>query len=161
MSIQVGEKVPDVTLKWLTPEGLGEVKTGELLAGKKVVLFSVPGAYTPTCSADHLPGYVARADEIKAKGVDAIICLAINDPWVMKTWGEAQGVGDKIVMLPDGNGALTKAMGLDQDLGVAALGVRGKRFSMRINDGVVESLDIEAGKGVTVSGADVCLTGLG
>ena len=161
MSIQVGEKVPDVTLKWLGEDGLSEVKTGELFAGKKVVLFSVPGAYTPTCSADHLPGFVAKADDIKAKGVDAIVCLAINDPWVMKAWGEAQGVGDKIIMLPDGNGAFTKAMGLEQDLGVASLGVRGKRFSMRLNDGVVESLDIEPGKGVSVSGADACLTGLG
>lgn len=157
MTIKVGDRIPAVTLKHLTSEGLADIDTGELFKGKKVVLFSVPGAYTPTCSNEHLPGYVARADELKAKGVDAIVCLAVNDPWVMKTWGESQSVGDKITMLPDGNAELTRAMGLEQDISGAGLAIRGKRFSMIVDDGVVESLDIEPGKGVSVSGVDACM----
>ena len=138
-----------------------DVDTGALFQGRKVVLFSVPGAYTPTCSAEHLPGYVARAEAIKAKGVDDIVCLAVNDPWVMQAWGDAHGAAGKVTMLPDGNGAFTKAMGLEQDLSGATLGVRGKRFSMIVDDGVVESLEVETGKGVSVSGADACLVQLG
>ena len=138
-----------------------DVDTGALFQGRKVVLFSVPGAYTPTCSAEHLPGYVARAEAIKAKGVDDIVCLAVNDPWVMQAWGDAHGAAGKVTMLPDGNGAFTKAMGLEQDLSGATLGVRGKRFSMIVDDGVVESLEVETSKGVSVSGADACLVQLG
>lgn len=160
MTIQVGEQIPQVTLKWLTPDGMAEVNTGEFFKGRTVVLFSVPGAYTPTCSKEHLPGFIARADEIKSKGVDDIVCLAVNDPFVMLAWGKEQGADGKVTMLPDGNGDLTKAMGLTQDISVAGLGVRGKRFSMRIKDGVVESLNVEEGKGVTVSGADQCLVSL-
>jgi len=161
MTIKVGDKVPEVTLKRLTADGMSEVNTAEFFKGRTVILFSVPGAYTPTCSKEHLPGFIQRADEIKGKGVDEIVCLAVNDPFVMQSWGNEQGAEDKVTMLPDGNGEFTKAMGLTQDISVAGLGVRGKRFSMRINDGVVESLDIEDGKGVTVSGANQCLTNLG
>lgn len=160
MTIKVGDQVPNVTLKHLAGGGLAEINTGDLFKGKRVILFSLPGAYTPTCSADHLPGYIAKADELKAKGIDEIICLSINDPWVMHAWGEAQGAAGKVTMLPDGNGEFTKAMGLEQDLSVAALSVRGKRCSMVVDNGVVKSLQIEPGKGVTVSGADVCLTGM-
>lgn len=160
MTIKIGDRVPSVTLKRLGEGGLQDVKTDDLFGGRKVVLFSVPGAYTPTCSKEHLPGFIARADDIKAKGVDEIVCLAVNDPFVMKAWADAQGATGKVEMLPDGNGELTKAMGLEQNLSVANLGVRGKRFSMLVDDGVVKSLDVEEGKGVTVSGADACLTKL-
>lgn len=160
MTIKVGDQVPSVNLKRLGPDGLQDVNTGELFKGRKVVLFSVPGAFTPTCSKEHLPGYVAKADQIKAKGVEEIVCLAVNDPFVMQAWAEAQGAGNKVMMLPDGNGEFTKALGLDQDISAAGLGVRGKRFSMLVNDGKVESLDVEEGKGVTVSGADACMTKL-
>lgn len=161
MTIQVGDKIPEVTLKWLTATGMAEVNTAELFKGRKVVLFSVPGAYTPTCSKEHLPGFIARADEIKGKGVDDIVCLAVNDPFVMQAWGNEQGAEGKVTMLPDGNGAFTTALGLTQDISVAGLGVRGKRFSMLVEDGVVKSLGIEDGKGVTVSGANQCLVDLG
>jgi peroxiredoxin len=161
MTIQVGETIPEVTLKWLTASGMAEVKTSDLFKGRKVVLFSVPGAYTPTCSKEHLPGFIARADEIKAKGIDDIVCLAVNDPFVMQAWGTEQGAEGKVTLLPDGNGALTTALGLTQDISVAGLGVRGKRFSMLVDDGVVKSLDVEEGKGVSVSGADHCLVSLG
>ncbi len=161
MTIQVGDKIPAFTLKRLTANGMAEVQTAELFKGRKVVLFSVPGAYTPTCSKEHLPGFISRADEIKSKGIDEIICLAVNDPFVMQAWGNEQGAEGKVTLLPDWDGAFTKALGLTQDISVAGLGVRGKRFSMRIEDGVVKSLDIEDGKGVTVSGADQCLVGLG
>jgi peroxiredoxin len=161
MTIQVGDKIPEVTLKWLTPSGMAEVNTGELFKGRKVVLFSVPGAYTPTCSKEHLPGFIARADEIKAKGIDDIVCLAVNDPFVMQAWGNEQGAEGKVTLLPDGNGTFTNALGLTQDISVAGLGVRGKRFSLLVEDGVVKSVDVEDGKGVTVSGADQCLVKLG
>jgi peroxiredoxin len=160
MTIKIGDRVPSVKLKHVTDGGVGDVDTAEFFGGKRVVLFSVPGAFTPTCSKEHLPGYVARADEIKAKGVDEIVCLAVNDAFVMKAWAEAQGVGDKVSLLADGNAAFTKEMGLSQDLGVAGLGVRGKRFSMLVDDGIVKTLDVENAPGVSVSGADACLTKL-
>lgn len=161
MTIKTGDRVPSVTLKRLGGSGLEDVKTDEVFGGRKIVLFSVPGAYTPTCSNEHLPGYVARADEIKAKGIDEIVCLSVNDPFVMKAWGDEHGAEGKVSMLPDGNGELTKALGLEQDLAGAGLGVRGKRFSMFVEDGVVKNLEVEEGKGVSVSGADACLTRLG
>lgn len=161
MTIKVGDKIPEAKFKQLTAEGLGEVSTADVFDGRTVVLFSVPGAYTPTCSKEHLPGFVDKADEIKAKGVDEIVCVAVNDPFVMQAWGNEHGADGKIRLLSDWNGAFTEAMGLTQDISVAGLGVRGKRFSMRIKDGVVESLDIEDGKGVTVSGAAFCLSHLG
>jgi peroxiredoxin len=160
MSIKVGEKVPSVTLKRLGDAGMEEVDTGSLFAGRKVVLFSVPGAFTPTCHKEHLPGFVARAEEIKGKGVDEIVCLAVNDPFVMKEWASVQNADGKVSMLPDWDASFTKALGLEQDISVAGLGTRGKRFSMLVEDGVVKSLNVEEGKGVSVSGADACLTGL-
>ena len=161
MTIKVGDSIPAVKLKRLGAEGMEEVDTGEFFKGRTVVLFSVPGAYTPTCSKEHLPGFVGKADDIKGKGVAEIVCLAVNDPFVMQAWGAAHGAEGKVSMLPDWDGNLTKAMGLDQDISVAGLGVRGKRFSMTIEDGVVKALNVEDGKGVTVSGADACLTNLG
>jgi len=161
MTINVGDSVPAVKLKRLGAEGMEEVDTGELFKGRKVVLFSVPGAFTPTCSMEHLPGFVSKADDIKSKGVDEIVCLSVNDPFVMKAWSDQQEAGGKVSMLPDWDANFTKALGLDQDISVAGLGVRGKRFRMTVEDGVVKSLDIEEGKGVTVSGADACLTNLG
>ncbi|MCH9683590.1 MAG: peroxiredoxin [Deltaproteobacteria bacterium] len=160
MSIKVGDKIPEIKLKWLTADGMSEVNTAELFAGRTVVLFSVPGAYTPTCSMEHLPGFISRAGDIKGKGVDDIICLAVNDPFVMMSWGKEQGAEGKVTMLPDWHGDFSSAMGLTQDISVAGLGVRGKRFSMRVVDGVVQSLDVEEGKGVSVSGADQCLVNL-
>ena len=162
MSIKTGDKFPSVTVKKLGADGMTEVNTGELLAGKNTVLFGVPGAWTPTCHNNHLPGYLARADELRQKGVDQIVCLSVNDPFVMKAWGEATGVGDKIFMLPDGNGELTRALGLELDGSGAGLGTRCKRFSMLVNNGTVEALEVEDKAGeVTVSGADACMAKLG
>lgn len=161
MTINVGDSVPAVKLKRLGAEGLEEVDTGEFFKGRKVVLFSVPGAFTPTCSMEHLPGFINNAADIKSKGVDEIVCLSVNDPFVMKAWSDQQDADGKVSMLPDWDGNFTKAMGLDQDISVAGLGLRGKRFSMTLEDGVVKSLNIEEGKGVTVSGASACLTNLG
>ena len=161
MTIKVGDTIPSVKLKRLGSGGMEDVDTGEYFKGRKVVVLSVPGAFTPTCSNEHLPGYVAKADELKQKGVDEIACLAVNDPFVMKAWAEAQGADGKVSMLPDGNGEFTKALGLEQDISVAGLGTRGKRFSMIIEDGKVTKLDIEEDKDVSVSGADACLTNLG
>ena len=161
MPISVGDRVPSVELNRLGSDGFETVDTGTFFSGRKVVLFSVPGAFTPTCSNEHLPGYVQRADEIKAKGIDEIVCLAVNDPFVMSAWGEAHDAGGKVTMLPDGNGAFTTALGLEADLSGLGLNVRGKRFSMLIDDGVVQSVEVEDGGGVSVSGADACLVALG
>lgn len=161
MSIKVGDKLPAVKVKRLGAGGMEEVDTGELFAGKKVVMFAVPGAYTPTCSNTHLPGYVAKADEIKSKGIDDIVCMSVNDPFVMKAWGEAKGVAGKVTLLPDGNGEFTKALGLELDGSGAGLGTRSKRFSLVAEDGVVKSLEVEDVAGeVAVSGAESCLVKL-
>lgn len=161
MSIQVGDKMPSVKLKHLTSEGLQEIDTGEFFAGKKVVLFAVPGAFTPTCSRTHLPGYVDQAEAIKQKGVDEIACLAVNDPFVMSAWAEQHGATDEIVMLPDGNGEFTRALGLELDGSGAGLGTRCKRFSMVVEDGEVKSLHVEeVASKVEVSGASACLVEL-
>jgi peroxiredoxin len=161
MSINVGDKIPSVTLKRLDRSGnLEEVHTDSMFAGRKVVVFSVPGAFTPTCSTQHLPSYIERAGELRAKGVDEIACLSVNDPWVMKAWSDQAGAGDTVSMLPDGNGELTRALGLELD-GGAVLGPRGKRFSMLVEDGVVQSLHVESNAGkMEVSGADICLRDL-
>ena len=157
MTIKAGDAIPSVTLKRLGGSGLEEVNTSELFAGRKVVMFTLPGAYTPTCSATHLPQYVAKADEVKAKGVAEIVCMSVNDPWVMKAWGDANGAEGKVTMLPDGNGDFTRALGLERDMGVANLGVRGHRAVIVAEDGKVTSIEIEEGKDVTVSGVDACL----
>jgi peroxiredoxin len=161
MSIQVGDKLPSVKLKYLTSEGLQEIDTGEYFAGKKVVLFAVPGAFTPTCSKTHLPGYVDQAEAMKQKGVDDIACLAVNDPFVMSAWAEQHGATGKVFMLPDGNGELTRALGLELDGRGAGLGTRAKRFSMVVEDGVVKTLHVEENASkVEVSGASACLVEL-
>lgn len=158
MSISVGDKFPSVTLKALGPEGMTDINTGELLAGKKTVLFAVPGAFTPSCHLKHLPGYVSNADSLKGKGVDQLVCVSVNDPFVMKAWGEAVDPDGKVMMLPDWNAELTKALGLDMDGSGAGLGQRAKRFSMTLEDGVVKSLEVEEkASEVTVSGAEACL----
>ncbi|MCA8908625.1 MAG: peroxiredoxin [Rhodospirillaceae bacterium] len=157
MAIQVGDKIPSVTLKHLTDEGMQEVTTDELFGGKTVALFAVPGAFTPTCSAKHLPGYIEQADALKAKGVDAIVCLAVNDPFVMKEWGKASDAGDKVFLLPDGNGDLTRAIGMEMDGTGYGLGHRAKRFAAVVKDGTVTHLAEEPAGGVTVSGAEAIL----
>jgi peroxiredoxin len=158
MARTVGDTVPDVEVRTMGPDGPQTVRTGEVLGRGKVVLFAVPGAFTPGCSKVHLPGYVEHADELRAKGVDTIACVAVNDPWVMQAWAEAQGATDKgIVMLADGNAEFTRAMGLEFDGAVAGLGVRSQRYAAVIEDGVFTSLDVEPGGGVDVSACSVVL----
>jgi peroxiredoxin len=154
MAIKVGERIPEATLTRMTVNGPAPITTGEVFTGKKVVLFSVPGAFTPTCSNKHLPGYVEQADAIKAKGVDTIACLAVNDVFVMDAWGKAKGAGDKILMLADGNAELTKRLGLELDATKHGMGLRGRRFSMIVEDGVVKELNLEAPGEFKVSTAE-------
>lgn len=156
MTISVGDKLPDVKLVKVTGEGPAPVQSGEYFAGKKVALFSVPGAFTPTCSAKHLPGYVEKAGDLKAKGIDEIACTAVNDAFVMGAWGKASG-SDDVTMLADGNGELAKALGLTMDGSGFGMGTRGQRFSMIVNDGVVEQLNVEAPGDFNVSSADYML----
>ena len=143
MTIKVGDKIPSVTLNVMTEDGPDAVSTDDFFAGKKVAIFGVPGAFTPTCSAKHLPGFVANADALKAKGVEAIACVSVNDPFVMGAWGKDQGVGDKVAMLADGSAKFTKATGLELDLTERGLGVRCQRFSMVVDDGTVSSIHID------------------
>jgi glutaredoxin/glutathione-dependent peroxiredoxin len=158
MAISVGDKVPDVEVKTMGADGAPQtVKTGEVLGKGKVVLFAVPGAFTPGCSKIHLPGYVQHGDELKAKGVSTIACIAVNDPWVMQAWADAQGASGKIVMLADGNAEFTKAMGLSADLSVAGLGVRSQRYAAVIDDGVITELEVEPSPGVSVSACEAML----
>jgi peroxiredoxin len=138
----------------MTDKGPAAVSTAELFAGKKVVLFGVPGAFTPTCSNKHLPGYVRDADAIRAKGVDLIACVAVNDAFVMDAWGQAQGAAGKVLMLADGNGELTKKLGLETDASKYGMGQRGRRFSMILEDGVVKELNVEAPGEFMVSSAE-------
>ncbi|MBO6946505.1 MAG: peroxiredoxin [Rhodospirillales bacterium] len=145
MTIKVGDKIPSVTLNVMTEDGPDAVSTDDFFAGKKVAIFGVPGAFTPTCSAKHLPGFVANADALKAKGVEAIACVSVNDPFVMGAWGKDQGVGDKVAMLADGSAKFTKATGLELDLTERGLGVRCQRFSMVVDDGTVSSIHIDEG----------------
>lgn len=160
MPISVGDKIPDVRLTVLTDEGIMPVQSSEVLGTGKVVLFAVPGAFTPTCSDRHLPGFVLRADDLKAKGVDTIACIATNDAFVMDAWGKAQGTEGKVTMLADGNGEFTAAMGLEFDLSTLGLGTRTQRYAAIIEDGVVTHLAVEEGRGVEVSSADRILAQL-
>jgi peroxiredoxin len=144
MSIQVGDRLPEATFKTMTAEGPKALTTSEVFAGKKVVLFSVPGAFTPTCSKQHLPGFVNGAEELKAKGAGTIACLAVNDVFVMDAWSKAQGADGKVLMLADGNGDFTKSLGLELDATKHGMGTRGQRFSLVADDGVVTSLNVEA-----------------
>lgn len=156
MTIQVGDKIPDVQLSLATPEGPIPVRSGEFFAGKKVALFAVPGAYTPTCSARHLPSYVENADELKAKGVDEIVGTSVNDAFVMGAWNKDQG-SEAITMLADGNGELAEALGLTMDGSKFGMGKRSQRYSMIVNDGVVEQLNIEAPGEYSASSAETLL----
>ncbi|WP_209347432.1 peroxiredoxin [Pontixanthobacter sp. CEM42] len=153
MTISVGDKLPDVKLAKATAEGPEAVQSSDYFAGKKVALFSVPGAYTPTCSARHLPGYVEKAEELKAKGVDEIACTAVNDAFVLGAWQGANDASD-VTMLADGNGEFAQAVGLSMDGSGFGLGQRGQRFSMIVNDGVVEQLNVEAPGDFSVSSAE-------
>jgi peroxiredoxin len=157
MTINVGDRVPAGTLKQMTKDGPANVTTDQLFAGRKVVLFSVPGAFTPTCHAKHLPGFVEKLDQLKAKGVDTVACLAVNDVFVMDAWGKASGVGDRILMLADGNAEFTKALGLELDASGFGMGTRGKRFAMIVDDGVVKQLNVESAGEFRVSSADYVL----
>lgn len=155
MAIQVGDKVPSVTFKKLTADGPSDVSSDELFGGKKVALFAVPGAFTPTCSAKHVPSYLGKADALKAKGVDEVVCVSVNDPFVMAAWGKDLGVGDKIEMLADGNGDFARATGLTLDGRGFGLGERTTRFSMIVDNGTVTALNIEESPAeMTVSSAD-------
>lgn len=158
MTIEVGEKLPNATFKTKTSDGPADLSTEDIFAGKKVVLFAVPGAFTPTCSMNHLPGFLTYNDEIRSKGVDTIAVVAVNDIFVMGAWKEAKDTDNKILFLSDGNAEFTKAIGLDIDLSVAGLGVRSKRYSMLVEDGVVKLLNIEESPGqAEVSGAEALL----
>ena len=160
MSIQVGDTMPEGRLNIMKADGPGSVSAKELFDGKKVVLFSVPGAFTPTCSRDHLPGFVEKADEIKAKGVDTVACMAVNDAFVMDAWGKQAGADGKVLMLADGNGDYTRALDLVMDGTGFGLGMRGRRFALIVNDGKVEEAFIEEGGQFKVSSADNVLAHL-
>ncbi len=154
--IKVGDKIPSVTLKHIGANGMEDISTDTLFQGK-VVLFSVPGAFTPTCHARHLPGYVEKHDALKAKGVDTVACVAVNDVFVMDAWGKASNVGDRILMLADGNAEFTKSLGLELDASGFGMGTRGKRFAMIVDNGVVKQLNVESAGEFRVSAADYVL----
>src|ERR1700733_7203602 len=160
MTIKVGDKIPQGIFKQLTPEGPKEITTDELFGGKKVALFAVPGAFTPTCSQRHLPGYVDKAAALKAKGVDAIACVSVNDAFVMGAWGKDQNCGDKVMMLADGSGDFTRAVDLELDATRAGLGKRSQRYSMLVDNGVIKALHVEAPGKFEVSDADTMLKDL-
>ncbi|MCZ6668362.1 MAG: peroxiredoxin [Gammaproteobacteria bacterium] len=160
MTIQPGEKIPSLVLHHKTADGVEEISTEEIFNGKKIVLFALPGAFTPTCSASHLPGYVVKSDEIFAKGVDRIVCLSVNDAFVMGAWGEQQNVEDRVMMIADGSGYFTQAVGLEFDRRQGGMGMRSQRYAMIVNDGVVELLNIEAPAKLEVSDADTILASL-
>ncbi len=158
MTISQGDKIPDVTIKTNGPDGPQDISTGELFAGKRVVLFAVPGAFTPGCSNTHMPGFVVNADKILAKGVDTIACMAVNDAFVLDAWQKAQNA-EAFTMLADGNADLTRALGTEMDASGGGMGIRSRRFALIANDGVVESIGIDA-KGVDKSSADSVLARL-
>ncbi|HWD27765.1 MAG TPA: peroxiredoxin [Rhizomicrobium sp.] len=154
MTVHVGDKVPSATLMEMQEGGPKPVKTDDFFAGKKVVVFALPGAFTPTCSAKHVPGFVQNFDALKAKGVDAIACVSVNDAFVMGAWGKDQKAGDKVHMLADGNGDFTKAMGLEMDGSKFGMGKRSQRYAMIVDNGVVKSLDVEEPGAFNVSSAE-------
>ena len=160
MTIKAGTKIPAASLKTMSAEGMQTITTDDLFKGKKVVLFALPGAFTPTCSAKHLPSFVQLADKIRAKGVDTIACLSVNDAFVMDAWGKNQNVGDKVTMLADGNGDFTKAVGLTMDGTGYGMGVRSQRYAMVVDNGVVKTLNVEAPGAYEVSSAEAILKAL-
>ena len=154
--IKVGDKIPSVKLKHMTKDGIKDITTDELFKGK-VALFGLPGAFTPTCSAKHLPGFVQNSDALRGKGVDRIVCLSVNDAFVMDAWGKNQSCGDKVMMLADGSGDFTKAVGLELDMKSRGLGMRSQRYSMLVDNGVVRALNVEQPGKFEVSDADTML----
>ena len=154
MTIQVGDTLPSINLTTMTSEGPKTVSLIELSEGKKIVLFAVPGAFTPTCSVQHLPGFLEKNSALKDKGIDIVACISVNDPFVMYAWGEDRKVGDDLLMLSDGNGEFTAALGLEMDGSSFGLGTRSQRYAMVIDDGVVSILNVESGPGLDVSSAE-------
>ena len=157
MTIKVGDKIPNATLRYMTAEGIKTITTDELFKGKRVVLFALPGAFTPTCSKAHLPGFVVNVDAIKGKNVDRIVCLSVNDAFVMGAWGKEQNVDDNILMLADGSAEFSKAVGLDDDRSGIGMGVRSRRYAMVVEDGVVKALNVEEPGEFKVSSAEAIL----
>jgi peroxiredoxin len=161
MTIKAGDKVPAVKLKSMTKDGIKDFTTDDIFKGKKVAIFGLPGAFTPTCSAKHLPGFVNHYDALKAKGVDTVACVSVNDAFVMDAWGKAQNVGDKVLMLADGNADFAKAMGIEMDGTGFGMGLRMKRFSMYVVDGEVKSFNLEKPGAFEVSNVETMLTQVG
>lgn len=160
MTIKIGDRLPDAKLVKVTPDGPDQVSTGDFFAGRRVALFSVPGAFTPTCSAKHLPGFVEQAQAFHDKGVDEIACTAVNDAFVLDAWAKAGNAGGKVTMLADGNAEFAKATGLDMDSSAYGMGIRSKRYAMLVNDGVVEALHVEAPGEFKVSSAESLLAAI-
>ena len=160
MTIKVGDKVPSVTLRYVTPDGVQAVSTDDFFRGKKVALFAVPGAFTRTCSQRHLPSYLTHAEELKAKGVDTIACVAVNDQFVMNAWGKEHGADGKIVMLGDGSGDFSHAVGLELDRVKEGMGMRSQRYSMLVDNGIVKALHVEEPGVFDVSSAEAMLKAL-
>ncbi len=157
MTIKVGDKIPSVSLKTMDKDGMQTLSTDDIFKGKKVVLFALPGAFTPTCSAKHLPGFVSNAEAIRQKGVDTIACLSVNDAFVMDAWGKAQNAGDKVLMLADGNADFSKAVGLTMDGTGYGMGLRASRYAMVVDNGVVKTLNVEAPGAFEVSSAEAIM----
>jgi peroxiredoxin len=160
MTIKVGDKLPSVSLKYMNKDGMQTATTDDLFKGKKAVLFGLPGAFTPTCSAKHLPGFVTNADELKKKGVEVIACLSVNDAFVMDAWGRAQNAGEKVLMLADGNADFAKATGLTMDGTGYGMGLRTSRWAMILEDGKVKTLNVEAPGAFEVSSAEAVMKAL-
>ncbi|HJO68385.1 MAG TPA: peroxiredoxin [Rhodospirillales bacterium] len=160
MTIELGDRIPSVTLKAMRADGIEDVNTDSLFKGKRVALFALPGAFTPTCSAQHLPGFVRNADALRAKGIDEIVCLSVNDAFVMDAWGKAHDAGDKVMMVADGNAQFTLALGFELDASGAGMGTRSRRYSMIVDDGEVKVLNAEAAGAFEVSSAEHLLSQL-
>jgi peroxiredoxin len=160
MAIKVGDTLPSIDLQHKIGDAVETINSKDLFGGKKVVLFALPGAFTPTCSASHLPGYVVYSDQLFDKGVDRIICLSVNDAFVMEAWGKQQNVDDRVMMIADGNADFTRAIGLEVDLDAGGMGIRSQRYAMVVNDGIVELLNVEAPRKFEVSDAETILASL-
>ncbi len=160
MTIQVGDKLPSIDVQYKTEDKVQTINTDALFAGKKVVLFALPGAFTPTCSAAHLPGYVVNSDRLFDKGVDLIVCLSVNDAYVMQAWGEQHNVDGRVMMIGDGSAHFTRATGLEVDRDAVGMGIRSQRYAMIVNDGIVELLNLEAAGAFEVSDAETILNNL-
>ncbi len=160
MTVSVGDRIPSVSIKTMTADGMSEVDTGEFFAGRKVVMFAVPGAFTPTCSARHLPGFIENAAALKARGVDAVACISVNDAFVMDAWGKSQNAGADVTMLADGNGEFTKAMGLEMDGSGFGLGTRSQRYALVADNGTITTLNVEQAGAFDVSRAEAILAAL-